>query len=784
MTGHLVRPGLRHPARWWLGGALIFGLGIWSMHFIGMLALHSPVQVHYDLSLTLVSLLLAVLASGMALRLALRPTLSAGTSLLSGLLMGLGIAGMHYTGMAAIHAPVRVEYDLTGVALSVLIAVVASTLALFLAFSLRSDVARISLKRAVAALVMGLAISSMHYTGMGAAHFSFPPDLRKAGVDHALALTVSAAALLLSVLFILSLGIHRRFAEQMRQVHDQRTRLEADIQHGEELYRELVGALYEGVVLIGPEGLVMSVNASAERLLGRPARTLIGLPYSAVAQHLVNAQGQPLAALGAAAAPLPDVPKNPTGQVVRYQGHGQNRWFLGHLQSLPRGRSVYSFVDITQEREIRTQLEYRANHDDLTGLLNRHQFKHCLLEAMYASFWTRDRTVVLFLDLNHFKDVNDTLGHLVGDELLKQLAARLRAVLPPGTSVARFGGDEFCVLLEDVRDADEAFTAAQRLYEAMGGWYPLADTQVHVDISIGFCVYPDDAHDEETLLGYADLALYEVKKSRTGSIARFDLALARRRQHHVQLGEALREAVEHGDLTLHYQPVEDLHGGGVRSCEGLLRWRHAEWGMVSPADFIPLAEELGLIHRLGLWTIEQACAQARLWHDQGMPLRVAVNISPLQFHVGTLPQAVFAVLERTGLPPAALELEVTESTLIHHQTQVQEQLARLRARGVTIALDDFGTGYSSLSLLQNLQVDKVKLDRSFVRELDTEARQRALVGSLIDLLVKQGVSVVAEGIETQSQYDLLRELGCPLGQGFLMCRPLPADELTRKLRLA
>ena len=599
--------------------------------------------------------------------------------------------------------------------------------------------------------------------------------------DQGLALGVGLAALLLSGLFVLALFLERRFAEQAREAQARQDQMLRGLQERETLYQTVVDTLHEGVILLDGAGTIRAANASARRLLRRRTDELLDVPLSDFAAEMFDGRGQLLdpdrrpSALARRRQPS-------SGQVLGWRVEGQLRWFLSSVQPMEQGLSVYSFMEITQERAAHDQLAYRANHDELTGLLNRHRFKQALTEAMYASFWQRDRVAVLFLDLDQFKDVNDTLGHLAGDRLLRAVTERLRGLLPPEASAARFGGDEFAVCLGGVQDRAEALAFAGRVCAALAQPFTLQEAQVHIGASIGLCLYPDDAHDEDLLLQYADMALYAAKANGRGGVAAFEDTMALGRQHRVRMGEALRGALERGELSLVYQPVLALQGGELRSCEALLRWEHPEWGAVSPAEFVPLAEEIGLIDRLGLWVLEQACAQARLWADAGTPLKVAVNISPLQFRAGTLPQAVADILERTGLAPSGLELEVTESTLIGDRPSVQRQLGLLRGRGITVALDDFGTGYSSLSLLQQLQVDRVKLDRSFVRDLGSGERQVPVIGALVQLAAHLGLEVVAEGIETAPQRDLLRDLACPLGQGYLLGRPAPAGAMTALLR--
>jgi diguanylate cyclase (GGDEF)-like protein len=590
---------------------------------------------------------------------------------------------------------------------------------------------------------------------------------------------VPAALLVSGALFALLL--RRRLAEQARQVQRRQDEVFQGLRERETLYQRVVDALPGGVVLLDSGGAVVAANAGAARLLRRRADELPGALLHGDATEIFGSRGELLDPERRPGA-LAQRRQASSGQVLGWHVEGKLRWFLSSVQPMDQDLSVYSFLEITQERGAQEQLAYRANHDELTGLPNRHRFKQALTEAMYASFWQRDRVAVLLLDLDQFRNVNGMWGHLAGDEVLRAITGRLRDLLPPGASAARFGGDEFAVCLGGVENREEALAFAGHLCAELGKVFSQGDTRVQVGVSAGLSFYPDDAHDEDTLLQYADLALSAARSTGPGGVAAFDGAMALRRERRVKMSEALRSALERGELSLVYQPVVALQTGELRSCEALLRWEDSPWGAVSPAEFVPLAEETGLIDALGQWGLEQACRQARAWADAGTPLKVAVNLSALQFRAGTLPALVADVLERTGLDPASLELEVTADTLAGNRPSVQRQLGELRSRGVTVALADFGVGHLAPGALRDLPVDRIKLGRPFVRDLEDCDKQTAVIGALLQLAAHLGLEVVAEGIETAPQHDLWRDLACPLGQGYLLGRPAPAETMTGLLR--
>jgi diguanylate cyclase len=437
-----------------------------------------------------------------------------------------------------------------------------------------------------------------------------------------------------------------------------------------------------------------------------------------------------------------------------------------------------------------------AYFDALTGLPNREQSRNRLNSALTAAKQYRRMMAVLYLDLDNFKRVNDTLGHAVGDELLCLVAARLRSALrtddvvdelPSARSshIARLGGDEFIVILPNVRSADDAAGVAARLIAELQEPMRLALHTLVVTPSIGVAMFPADGAEVDTLLRNADLAMYFAKRKGPGMFAFFDASMNEAALHRFTLEAKLRGALERGEFTLHYQPQFDVRTGGVSGMEALLRWTNDELGVVPPAEFIPVAEETGLILSIGEWVLRSACQQAKSWIDEGLPVaRMAVNVSGQQFVLKDFPQLVAAVIEETGIDASMLELEITESVVMKDEAWAEQALAQLKELGVMLAIDDFGTGYSSFGRLRHFAVDRLKIDRSFMTSLIDCSDDRAIAAAIIAMSRSLRISVTAEGVESFPQLLFLQEQDCHEAQGFLFSRALPAADAHKLLRRA
>jgi len=446
-------------------------------------------------------------------------------------------------------------------------------------------------------------------------------------------------------------------------------------------------------------------------------------------------------------------------------------------QPMPDGGWVATHEDITERRRAEVQIAHMARHDALTDLPNRVLMRERLAEAL-ARVERGQRLAVLGLDLDQFKNVNDTLGHLIGDELLRAVADRLRTCVRETDTVSRVGGDEFSIIQTDIADATDAERLARRISEAVGAPYDIHGHQVVVTTSIGIAIAPADGTDAVDLLKHADMGLYGAKSDGRGVYRFFEPTMDARMKARRALELALRRALENGEFELYYQPAISLETQCVRCCEALLRWRHPERGIVSPLDFIPIAEEIGLIVALGEWVIRRACTDAATWPDD---ISVAVNLSPTQLSSRHLLPTVLSALAASGLPPSRLELEITEAVLIQNSETTLRTLHRLRALGIRISMDDFGTGYSSLSCLRSFPFDRIKIDRCFISGLDDSSESIAIVRAVAELADSLKMSTTAEGVETRAQLDRVRELGCTEVQGFFYSEPVPIAELLKTL---
>lgn len=424
------------------------------------------------------------------------------------------------------------------------------------------------------------------------------------------------------------------------------------------------------------------------------------------------------------------------------------------------------------------QIARLAHYDPLTDLPNRVLFQKSLVEALARRARKDDQLAVHFIDLDRFKTVNDTLGHPLGDALLREAAERLRRCVREGDTVARLGGDEFAVVQTGLSDMSGATRLAARIVTTMAAPFDLAGHQVVIGASVGVAASPSDGEDADELLKKADMALYRAKGDGRGAFHFFERAMDEQLQARRALELDLRRALQDGEFQLFYQPLYHLDDERVTGCEALLRWLHPERGMVSPADFIPLAEEIGLIVPLGDWVLRNACAEAARWPDH---VRLAVNLSPAQFRDRGLVATVVSALAASGLPAHRLELEITESVLLQDSAANMTMLHDLKALGVRISMDDFGTGYSSLSYLRSFPFDKIKIDQTFVRDILHDSDALAIIKAVLDLGASMGVVTTAEGVETQAQLDALRGQGCAEIQGYFISRPAPAADIAKML---
>ncbi|MDH0099043.1 EAL domain-containing protein [Ectopseudomonas hydrolytica] len=650
---------------WGLVGGLCLAGGIWSMHFIGMLAFQAPVAIAYDLATTLLSLLVALAAALLALYCMAMPNPGLSRQLLAAVIIGLGISAMHYSGMAAIRSPAEAYYQGDLFALSVGIAISASFAALLLNRYVQHGAPRHQhWLRLCAALVMGAAIASMHYTGMASLNLVVPEgtplQLRSADNAGQLVLIVASITLLI-------LGLSLAAAWAGRKLDDK----ERDLQRVNNLLMQLDQA--------------------------------------------------------------------------------------------------------------KASLEQVAHFDPLTELLNRRGFNRVFAATLEEHAITGRSLAVMFLDVDHFKRVNDTLGHDAGDELLRVVAQRIRGSLRERDIIARFGGDEFCVVASlDSNAAPRVL--AQRILEQMKEPISLTGRRIVMTTSVGISLFPQDGNSAEELLKHADLALYQSKGSGRNVVHFFNPHLKQKASFELQLEEDLRQALQQDNcLMLFYQPIIDLRSGALSKLEALVRWHHPLHGLLTPERFIAIAEANGFIDQLDDWVLRRACHDLNSLEHMGYPgLKIAVNCSALNLANDQLPGRIEQHLQATRCPAQCLELEVTESALLSNINRAIGLLERIRALGVCLSIDDFGTGYSSLAYLRRLPLDTLKIDRSFIQDLANSNQDREIVHAIIAMAHALHLKVVAEGVETGEQLAFLQDRGCDQVQGYLFSKPLPLEEIVSR----
>jgi diguanylate cyclase (GGDEF)-like protein len=436
-------------------------------------------------------------------------------------------------------------------------------------------------------------------------------------------------------------------------------------------------------------------------------------------------------------------------------------------------------------RDLALQIAHAAKHDDLTGLPNRALLNDRVDFAISLAARHKTKLAVLFLDLDGFKHVNDSLGHSSGDKLLKSIAGRLLKSVRAADTVSRQGGDEFVVLLSDATLGEDAAISANRILQAVSQVHNIDDQDLHVTASGGISIYPDDGDNAETLMKNADTAMYQAKAMGRQTYRFFKPAMNEKAVERLSIETDLRRALERHELELHYQPKVDLKTGFTSGAEALLRWNHPTRGWIPPAEFIPIAEECRLILPIGEWVLGEACRQAQLWVAEGLSFgTIAVNVSAVQFREQNFAQRVFAILGQTGMDPKLLELELTESVLMTGAGSNAATLETLRSKGVQVALDDFGTGYSSLSYLERFPVDCLKIDQSFIRQISAIGAKNTLVTAIINMAHTLRLRVVAEGVETKQELQFIKNQGCDEGQGYFFSRPLTSSVFAQRLLLA
>lgn len=559
-----------------------------------------------------------------------------------------------------------------------------------------------------------------------------------------------------------------------------RRQAEANLQSSELRYRRLFETASDGILLLDPEtGQVRDANPALAVMVGQDLNSLIGRAL----WELPPFQSIPLC-------------KQLLGELKDHCPVRCDDWMLetgrGTLVNVEVNGCIYqvgdarvaqcNLRDITDRKEAEARIRYMALHDALTGLPNRTLLEDRLSHAISQARRNRTSVGVLMLDLDRFKHINDSLGHYVGDQLLEAVATRIRGCLREGDTAARLGGDEFAICLPDVQTRDDVENVARKILAALRGEFQVESHVLHIGGSIGIALHPQDGTDHGTLLRAADTAMYDAKAQGRGTCRFFTPALNDAAQLRHRLANDVRDACKRGEFMLHYQPQLSLTSDQITGIETLLRWHHPKHGLVSPLLFIPLLEELGLMAEVGQWVLTTACRQNAQWQENGLPpVRMAVNLSAQQFYRGNIVETVRQALADSGLDARWLELELTESLTLDDSETTVRIMSELKALGVSLSLDDFGTGWSSLSYLRRFPLDRIKIDRSFMRDVTTHENAAAVVHSILNLAQSLGLGCVAEGVETTEQLAYLKEEFCSEIQGFLFSQPLPAAEMSELL---
>lgn len=750
---------------WLCAGAISMGLGIWAMHFVAMLALHLPIAVKYDYGIVLFSIVLAIFSSAITLWIVSGRAMSKTRVVIGSIIIGSGIAGMHYSGMAAMVMNAEIVYDWVWFAVSIVVAIVVSMLAMIITFHLRTVDPLKGLWRKIAAgLLMGAAITGMHYTGMYAttfiAHTHNVPEMIHHDDSGLIAYMIGTVIVLILLVTLASAYVDKQFAGKTLRI------LESD-----QRYKSLFEHNYDGVIFYSNDGRQYVMNPAAMRLtkerslpLDKLKKMCNATDATLITQHFDSAvEGE---------ARNYEITLNTKDQHILHANVTHIPVFVDQEIT-----GVFMIVrDITNKKEYEAKINFLAFHDSLTGLPNRRFVEQQLDQMITDVKNTNQKVYVLFLDLDHFKLVNDSLGHDFGDLLLQEASNRLRHCVPGEGIVSRLGGDEFMVILTDVTEKTVS-SLANKINRVMEQPFLIHGHELYITTSIGISRYPEDGQDRGVLMRTADAAMYAAKDKGKNSFQLYAPDLEQVVNDKMNIQNELNRALARDEFLLHYQPQVSAKTGEIVGVEALIRWNHPERGLLLPDQFIHVAEETGLIVPIGEWVLRSACEQNKQWQDQGIvPLRVAVNLSARQFLKQDFTQMVAQILEQTGLAPQFLELEITESSMIDVQRATQA-LKELKQLGVHVAIDDFGTGYSSLYYLKEFPLNRLKIDRSFVRDMIEQPSNQAIVSTIISMAHHLQLNVIAEGVETQEELAFLQAHLCEEVQGYLFSKPLPSHEV-------
>ncbi|WP_213741594.1 EAL domain-containing protein [Bradyrhizobium sp. dw_411] len=729
----------RMRSLWIAVSAISTGFGIWATHFVAMLAFTPGIPSGYNITLTLLSLVAAIGLTGAGLAVSLTPDWRHGPWI-GGAIVAGGIAAMHYTGMAAFEVAGIVFWDPVLVITSIVLGVAIGAIAL--PVGLHGDHEKWKIG---GALLLTLAICSHHFTAMGAVSIIPYPSIE---VSQS-AIPAALLAIGVAVASVALIGL--ALAAVVLDIRDhRRSELETD------RMRDLADASVEGLLVCDGDMIVL-VNRSFSSLTGFTTADLAGktlescFPDQAGRTELLSR------------------PNQPVEMELRHRDGSLTpvELILRPIVFAGRPHHVVAVRDLKARKDAEEHIYFLAHHDALTSLPNRSHF-NARIDQEIAALAPGHRLAVLCLDLDRFKEVNDLFGHATGDRVLQLVASRVSAVLGERQMLARLGGDEFAIVMPDIADPAAAGRFAETILEALRAPGSGEPSDSHIATSIGIALCPDDAPDRQSLLSHADTALYRAKTEGRNTYRFFEARMGAEVRERRLLEHDLRLAMARDELRLSYQPQQDAKTGAVVGFEALLRWKHPIRGEISPAVFIPIAEETGAILQIGDWVLRTACREAASWPQ---PLKIAVNVSAVQLYNASFFQELHQVLIETGLSPRRLEIEITETALVRDFNRALAMLRQIKALGVAIAMDDFGTGYSSLSNLRAFPFDRIKIDRSFIKSVNSNGQAATIVRAVLGLGRGLGLPVLAEGVETGDELEFLKAEMCDEVQGYLLGRP-------------
>lgn len=921
-------PHIKGPRVWYwnIGGAISMGMGIWSMHFVGMLAMHLPITIIYDTTLTIISVMMSVAASGLALYIVRKGLRNQWVHFISTMVMASGIVGMHYTGMAAMKMTPPIQYDPFIVSISISIAIIASYFALKLSFSAGDDrsLTPFSSSRLKASLMMGIAIAGMHYTGMVAANISANAycSTTEGGIDSgvlsiliiAVVIFILMTTLLLVIVDIklaakdhkLLMSLHRHNQElrvRAEKIAADMTREHKESSRKDRLMATIVEQSGDAILTFNRKGKITSWNKAASQMFDFPPEEIIGRPieilfpiqvqsvlneikritsYSSDIETSCISKNRRTLHVLMTVSPQYDSEDKQIGSIANirditseiasreqlnlwasvYENSGEgiiitNRYnvivsinnafskitgytadelvgknpnilssgkqpnefyrdlwntvrhdgvWRGELWNRKKSGEDYPLwmtinavkkeneevshyiaicSDISVQKQREEYINHLAQHDALTGLPNRDLLADRLGQAIVSAKRHQQKVAVLFIDLDKFKNINDTLGHDVGDALLIEVADRLRNLVRECDTICRQGGDEFIIVLNELEKSSTLVFLIERIQNELSRPYLINSFTLEITSSIGVSIYPDDGISLSELISNADVAMYHAKDMGRGNFQFFTQQLNDSINERMSIEREINNALKNDEFSIHFQPQYDLEDGSLIGAEALIRWNNPVLGFVPPDKFIPLSEYSGQIVAIGDWVFKKVIDYATSWRELTPDyFRFSINVSVKQITQPGFFDSTIAILKENNISPHNIEIEITETAIMEAVGRSAAVLENLQDNGITLAIDDFGSGYSSLNYLRQLPIDKLKIDRSFVDCLPEEDEDREIANAIISMGHGLQLTVIAEGVENQKQADFLKLAGCDEVQGYFYSKPIPADEFEKLLKPA